>query len=328
MEVIRLKTIEEFQEFYYKELTVDLKKIEEHRKKTQIYVVLASILGILLIAGVIYLALSDLNYSFLYDYGTLFIVISLVILPYLVICVLSKYVIDFKQKIINKIVSFIDSNLTYSPYEHISKANFTESKIYTSSVDNFSGKDYVSGTVGPTCIEFSIVNAVHRNGKNSSTIFNGLFFIADFNKQFKGRTVVVPDEAEKLLGRLGTALQSANFLRDDLIKLEDPEFEKLFVVYGTDQVTSRYVLSTSLMKRILNFSDKVGKLPSLSFVDSKVYIAVPLSEIFEPKVFSTMFDYHQIDDYFEYLQLAIGIVEELNLNTRIWGYGGDPVENN
>ena len=57
----------------------------------------------------------------------------------------------------------------------------------------------------------------------------------------------------------------------------------------------------------------------MSFVGSKVFVAVSFTRnLFEPKLFRTLLDFGLIQEYFEDLQLAIGIVEDLNLNTRIW----------
>ncbi len=104
-----------------------------------------------------------------------------------------------------------------------------------------------------------------------------------------------------------------------LIKLEDPEFERLFVVYGDDQIQARYILSTSLMERIMQFKAKSQRPIYLSFVGSKVFVAVSYTKnLFEPKIFSTLLDFGPIRQYYEDLQLAVGIVEDLNLNTRIW----------
>ncbi|MFT5169968.1 MAG: hypothetical protein ACI8Q2_000583, partial [Candidatus Omnitrophota bacterium] len=40
--------------------------------------------------------------------------------------------------------------------------------------------------------------------------------------------------------------------------------------------------------------------------------------LFEPRIFKTLLDFKPIEEYFEDLSFAIGIVEDLNLNTRIW----------
>ena len=105
----------------------------------------------------------------------------------------------------------------------------------------------------------------------------------------------------------------------DRVELEDPEFESHFVVYGSDQIEARYILSTSLMARITDFKNKTGKKIFLSFIGSMVFVAVSYSRnLFEPKLFTTLLDFEPIRRYYEDLQLIIGIVDDLNLNTRIW----------
>ena len=151
------------------------------------------------------------------------------------------------------------------------------------------------------------------------TMFKGLLFVADFNKNFMGETFVLPDFAERRFGSLGRWLQSKNFSRDQLVKLEDPEFEKDFVVYSDDQVESRYILSTSLIRRILDFKKKFNSPVYLSFVGSKIYVAVPLKgDMFDPDVQVSVYDSELVEKYYEDLYLGLDIIKDLNLNTRLW----------
>ena len=80
-------------------------------------------------------------------------------------------------------------------------------------------------------------------------MFNGLFFIADFNKDFQGWTLVLPDKAERKLGYIGRAIQPSKRGLEKLSRFEDAEFEKFFTVYTDDPVVARYILSISLMNR-------------------------------------------------------------------------------
>ncbi len=43
------------------------------------------------------------------------------------------------------------------------------------------------------------------------------------------------------------------------IEMENPDFEKGFAVYGTDQVEARYILTPAMMGKILDFRTKVGQ---------------------------------------------------------------------
>lgn len=235
------------------------------------------------------------------------------------------YVPTFKTFIIAKLIKFVDENLNYSDLDFIDESDFIQSNIFNIDHNIYVGDDYIWGKIGETKIEFSEIFSAYssKSSTYSSTyshlIFKGLFFIADFNKSFTGRIVVLPDKAERFLGRLGSKLQSTSRNHGQLIRLEDNEFEKYFVVYGDDQITARYVLSTSLMNRIVDFKKKTGRNIHFSFVDSKFYLAIPCPKaLFEPKLYKTLLDFNPIKEYFEDLQLAMEIVDDLNLNTRIW----------
>ena len=229
----------------------------------------------------------------------------------------------YKQEIIKEMVNFIDPSLTYNSTSFISQHEFSNSKIFIRNIDRYRGDDLVVGNLGKTEVQFSELNAQYettdKDGRSRYvSIFNGIFFIADFHKDFVGETIVLPDRAEKLFGKLGTIFQKMNISRPDLVKLENPDFEKAFVVYGTDQVEARYILTPALMERIMDFQKKSGKI-YLSFLHSKVYIAISLSKnLFEPPLLRSMLNYKLVEDYFKYLMLIVNIVEDLDLNTRIW----------
>jgi hypothetical protein len=229
----------------------------------------------------------------------------------------------FKQEIIGKTVTFLHGDLSYDHTRYIDKSTYYRSKLYLDNISRYNGDDLVSGTVGKTAIRFCELHTqqVRKSGKNTTvvTIFRGLFFIADFNKKFIGETFVLADTAESTFGSLGTFFQKMNMSRPKLVKLEDIEFEKAFAVYGTDQIEARYILSMSLMQRIMEFKKKTGKDISMSFIDSNVFVGIPVSkDLFEAPMFSTLVSYSMIAEYYNYLALCIGIVEDLDLNTRIW----------
>lgn len=316
-----MKTLEDLREFYNTTLLADLKTLEQERKKI-VFKLTCIIVTILCILGVCFLFWRvNLNAILV----ALFIPAVLCLIIGVVLCnfLTRGYVAKFKSLVIERIVHFIDENLNYDADECIDKSTFMLSKIFTTKPNRYKGDDLVWGKVGATKIKFSEIHAEHESGSGKNRrrhkVFKGLFFIGDFNKHFTTQTVVLPDTAEKLFGYLGQKLQSLNIFRGQLIRLDDPEFEKHFVVYGNDQIQARYILSTSLMERIVEFKKKTGRKIYLSFVGSMVFVAVSYTrKLFEPRLFRTLLDFGPIREYFEDLQLAIGIVDDLNLNTRIW----------
>ncbi len=315
-----MKSLEELRQFYNSVLMPDLQALEKQRRSVfnNIIYTAAGAFGVAFVIILITAANAPALPCFIFP------IFGAVAVTALAGWFYSKgYKSDFKMAIIERIVKFLDSGLDYDPHGYISKSEFVNSKIFHTKPNRYKGDDLVWGKLGHTQLKFSELNARHESGSGKNrrvrTVFKGLFFIGDFNKHFHGRTVVLPDTSEKLFGRLGQKFQEWNIARDDLVKLEDPDFEREFVVYSTDQIEARYILSTSLMRRILDFKHKAGKKIHLSFVGSRVHVAVSYTrDLFEPRIFRTLLDFGPIREYFQDLSSAVGIVEDLNLNTRIW----------
>ena len=317
-----MKTIEELKKFYETELLSSLEVLEVGRKGVSrecvITLVVAAVIGLVVVGGL--LLTGSFNPILLIVFG---VALPLVVASGYCFFLSKGYVSGFKQLIIARLVKFIDEGLTYDAKGFIDKPTFMFSQIFKIGPNKYKGDDLVEGTIGKTKIRFCELDAKYESGSSKNrtvkTVFKGLFFIGDFNKHFKGQTVVLPDNAEKLFGRLGQKLQVMNFTRRQLIKMDDPDFEKHFVVYGNDQIEARYILSTSLMSKIVDLKNRTKKEIYLSFVGSMVFVAISYRKnLFEPRVFRTLLDFEPIQEYFEDLQMAIGIVEDLNLNRRIW----------
>jgi len=323
-----MKTTEDLKSFYDGSLRQQILALEEKRKKIA-HMALAIIFGCITLFLFSLLLSIVLTPVFAVVSFIAIVVLGIILYFTLVHSEAKAFVSDYKRRIVGEMVKFIDGNLAYNPENGIRQPAYMNSRIFLTQPDRYKCEDYVSGKIGETFIEFSEVHSEYKTETRDSkghrqthwhTIFKGLFFIADFNKNFAGTTVVLPDFAESTFGFLGKIFQSWNLTRSEkLIKLEDPDFEKLFVVYGDDQITARYILTPGMMERLSEFRRKLNSTIYLSFRDSKVYVAVSVNKnLFEPNVFSSNDNFEVLREYFTYLDLAGRIIEELNLNTRIW----------
>lgn len=317
-----MKPLEEFKSFFDSELIPDLKDLEQGRKKAVGIFWLMLGVGIGSAAAAIGLGVGGAPVYLPIAIGVADLVF-LIVMGIKINKVRKQTKKEYKLKVMSPIVKFIDESLHYDPYSSISQSQFSASKIFTQGIDRYKGDDFIKGQIGKTDIEFSEVHAEYytkdKDGKKSyHTIFRGIFLIADFHKDFKGETYVLVDFAEKLFGKLGKVFQKANFVRPKLVKMEDPVFEKAFVVYGSDQIESRYILTPAMMERMMKLKDK-SKNVQFSFKDSKVNIALPVNKnLFEAPFFKSMMRFDLVQEYYEYLLLAVGVVEDLDLNTRVW----------
>ncbi|MBX3042474.1 MAG: DUF3137 domain-containing protein [Candidatus Kapabacteria bacterium] len=328
-----MKTYEEFSHFCAGKLNADLELMQTERSAVvRRLLILRLILGLMIlgILGIMFLA-EMLTESI--EENTFLLVISVLIaISYLMIMIFifmkqkkvrADFVIKFKNKIISSIVKFFDVSLSYYPEKFIPLNEFASSGLIDRRIERYYGDDYVEGKIGQTAFRFSEVHAFVEEGSDDKKryveVFGGIFFIGDFNKNFKGRTYVLPDKIEKTFGRFAKFFQSLSKSRGQLVKLEDIEFEKEFAVYSDDQIEARYILSTSLMQRILEFKRKAGSDIMMAFKESCIYMAIPIKgNLFEPKIFGKLVSEDTLRKYYADLNIAISSIEDLNLNLRIW----------
>jgi hypothetical protein len=232
----------------------------------------------------------------------------------------NRFVKDYKWQVIPRLLDAIGPGFRYNPAASIDEEEFKRCSLYRRP-DRFCGQDFVAGRLDKTAFHFSLVHAEEEvettttdsegNSKTEThyqTIFCGLFFSADFNKHFAGHTLVQSGGAGLLGG-----------LRRGLVNLEDPEFAKRFTVTSSDQVEARYILSPALMRRLLELRQRFDTKVQAAFVGSRVILTVPTSmNLLQPRFFRRADNPEVVMGYLGFLQAAIGLVEDLNLNTRIW----------
>jgi len=233
---------------------------------------------------------------------------------------MKKVARDFKKQILPVLVQDIEPSLSYIVDSGIDIDEFNEPGLFQNP-DRYTGKDLIVGSVGQTEVKFSLVHAEEKrsgrttdsDGRTTSetkyaTIFSGLFFIADFNKRFVGRTLVKPDRFNLF-----------NQLFGSLVILEDSAFNNMFTVNSTDQLEARYILTPSLMEKFKTLYTKVGSFQAC-FIHGRLFMAIEMpQDFFEPTLTRSLADSQQLKKISDHLRLITGIVEDLGLNVRNWG---------
>ena len=318
-----MKNISELTDFYYETLFPVLKVLEKQRKQVRYRIILYGLLYNLLFVVLVISIKNILFQSF--DALGFVIIIYIGIGAFFYKMLTKNYTQEFKAKVIAPLITELDSNLNYNAKHHISQRTFENSQLFTSRIDRLNGNDFVHGEIDEVKIQFSDIHAEkrHRNSKGKdywSTVFQGLFIVAEFNKHFQEKTVILPDYAQNKFGDvIGSWFQSNNGKRDKLVKMDNPAFEKEFVVYSNNQIEARYILSHTLMDRLLSFKKKSSHPVYISFIGDSIHMAIEYKkDLFEPSIFRSLLDYKIAMEYVQTLHLAIGIIDELKLNEKLW----------
>lgn len=155
-----------------------------------------------------------------------------------------------------------------------------------------------------------------RSNKRTTwvTVFRGLLIRIEFPRTVEGVTVITRDRgffnAFESWGR-------KNFGNTKLEKvgLVDPKFEKIFEVYSTDQVMSRYLLTPTFMERLIALENAVkGKKVRAAFDErqggGELLIAVETGNLFEPgSLFKPLNDETRVRNLLHEIELVTGMLD-------------------
>ena len=267
--------------------------------------------AIFFVVGVIALLILKLEGIF----GPIVIVVISVII--FITCINNKSKIFssfYKEEVVDEIIHAFCPNATYSPNDGVGEELFRNSGLFTSP-DRYHAEDLIEGCLDKTSFICSEVHAEERRARSTKNgvqyywedIFKGFLFIADFHKEFQGETTLLRNSLFKV--KMGASR----------VKMENPDFEKVFDVFSTNQIEARYLITPSMMERMLKLDSNFKKGITISFRNSTILVAIPDSKNrFEADVWSSLNDMSILKSDFAVLQSLLEIVDELNLNTRIW----------
>jgi len=237
----------------------------------------------------------------------------------------SKFRYRYKTEILQVALKQLEGNLEFAPNKGISETEFNATNLFSRKPDRYKTEDFIRGKLGQTPFYFAEIHAEYKetiqNGKhrqvNWYNLFKGVVFVADFNKDFKGLTLVKPRGMDF---SVASWLSKNIFSSDDYsVALENVEFQQIFATRSSDQIEARYILTPALMERILDLNKRLHKTISLSFVKNRLYIALPFQRnFFEASMQKSVFDEDLLQEDISLIRFVCAIVEILDLNTRIW----------
>ena len=251
----------------------------------------------------------------------------LAILIGLMVLVISEYLKYFaprwkkelQESIGGAILKQLYPSWTFKASNHLPLGAFRELGVVQGS-QNWDGSNLIAGKYGDTTFSFCHLHVYYQDKDGNSPPFNGLLLVFDFHKLFKGKTLVVRDQAQKILGSyMGKKVQEFGWRGLELVYLEDPIFERFFAVYGDSQITSRYILTLQMMQSLIQLRQRYGEEIFFSFVEGKIAVAINHVYLYQNNIESPIHLEASLDQFLKPVEIVKDVIDTLQLNTRIWG---------
>ena len=335
-------TVEEFRIFIEKELKEDVNALESSRKSMRKMMVLGGIMAGISIVGVMGYVFYNMftvgsdaastDYTFNPLKSVVPIFILMIVLAFVFNIIMKKRQAKtkdaapqtlafgtntFKEKIISKMVAFVNPSVKYIPMAHLSLNDVFESGLFEERNYKIDGSDQISGRHNGVpfiaCdLDLQYKRKFSEEKEQPEVIFYGQFFVARFNKKFNSPVYVIPTSKKSsgLISGMGEQVQ-----------LEDPEFMKMFRVYAYDQIEARYILTPSLMERLKELAKRTKGSYHVAFYNNKITVAnnsgINNFEVGYTKSL-TKKENELLIDFYTDLCNQFAIIDELKLNINIW----------
>ncbi len=304
--------IENFSDFYFKNIHPDLIRLDKIRKDAlQNYV-----LSILVLA---FLAFKFTKFHLrgfeFYIAGIGFFISAYFFHWYFFKGYIRTYKIDLLSTLFQRLMP--GSELV--PELRLTESDYERSLLFQGSYNKFKGEDFLEGKfIGmPLRLSEIHVQKEERSGKRKKTrtVFKGLMIICEVDHQFKSHTIIEPDLSEQVLGEaLGELFQKVTTSkRFELMRLENPIFEKNFKVFGDDQVEARRILTPVMQEKIVKFKSKIKENFGISIQPGYLCFALKTSkDYFDPPTFTSCQDQKIIRDIVDVFQLIHDFKKEFD----------------
>jgi hypothetical protein len=152
------------------------------------------------------------------------------------------YKASYRDRIVPRLLARHGS-FTYSSTAHADIGRLRKLNLLPKH-DRVEAEDEIAGQHGGLDMRVYCLKLSENRDKKTVTVFSGLIIGVRLKRPLSGTTAIARDQGGlgNLLARLGSGLER--------VRLEDPRFESVFEVYGTDQIEARALLTPAAMERL------------------------------------------------------------------------------
>ena len=284
-----------------------MKELENFRLKVRNRAIMAIIIGILIIILSFFLA----------EPFIIIMAIAGALLIYRALCtkLTKEFVNKYKKAIILDAFNKKFSDVIYKPDLGIDSNVIAQTQMMISGNAYYSN-DYINAKYKNINFESAdvLIRKEYTNDDGGTyyiTLFQGQWFIFDFNKPFKADLQVCVKNFTNARRKGLFAKKEERFHK---VELEDMEFNKIFNVYSQVEEEAFYVLTPNVMQHIKELNNKIPGSLLFCFINNKLHVGLYNNkDLFEASIFikvdavkdeqRTLQEISYITDFVDILQL-------------------------
>lgn len=213
----------------------------------------------------------------------------------------------FKEKIVGPIIENSFEASKYEPKKGISRFEYVKAG-YRDRIDRYHSDDLIiaplkSNEDNTTFITFAEVHTeVESRDKDGhvsySTQFQGL----------AGSFLIPKDVGKRIYIRSNGGVGIWNKNR---VKMDMPEFEKMFDVESDDAILTMRILTADVMAEMIDLYNKYKYRFEIHIINDTVYMRLRTGAMFEPSIFKSSLEYKQIEKYYLVLKALTNIATHI-----------------
>ncbi len=306
-----MRAFTDFRVFYNQSIFPELMFLEKKRRAIVRRILLAIVLCSLLFFAVLYIDIASV---------TMMAMIPVVIWGVNLAKEVRNFYAEFKPRIVGAILDFLDNDVNYRHFKYeasglIPKEKFLASRLFVTGADEYSGEDYISGTVREMPVEMCELKVREFSAVRSrlNYVFKGVFLVGDYLRpNMHGSIIMIPDTYRKYLSLSARHINLSGGKRvtENLL----PEFEAIFDTYCTPDARIKTVLSEDMQRVLIHFRQQTGREIYVSIIESKIYIAVTHAyDLLEPWLWRSNTSFELVAEFYEDLNLLLELALDVDV---------------
>lgn len=251
-------------------------KIESMRKTS---IMIYASMAVIILAIIIYIIVVDMCNPLVVGLAFL----SLAIAFFVATRMKSQIMPYLSEKLISELNTRIKS-IEFDPKKGLPEKIFSASD-FVKSYKTYSSSNLLVGNIDN--YDFIFSEAVVRNTTSTSTeknpvvIFRGIIGITDAKNEEMINMVIAPDISNKFLNSFFEDAKKGMGSDVNIIRLENPEFERYFEVYCQDQIMARRIITLKFMENLVKLRNEINKNITVIYKGTRIYFFVEGGRMFD-----------------------------------------------